>query len=81
MIGPLIKFLDQSTSSWGDSSSPQAGSTWLPYTVLDAVLKATEEDISERAQNLRKRLQVGIENRLTRLQKHTEMPRRMAVEV
>lgn len=75
-----LKMVQTSTSTWGQACSGQAGSTWTPYTVLDAVLKASEEHVSERAFSLRKILKTGIENRVIRLQKHSEMTKRLAVE-
>lgn len=64
--------IKQATSSWGASLSLQSGSTWLPYSLVDSVLKASESNISPKAQKTRQLLKENISNRIVRMQKHIE---------
>ncbi|EIW82466.1 hypothetical protein CONPUDRAFT_123432 [Coniophora puteana RWD-64-598 SS2] len=49
--------------------------TWLPYTLIDQVLAAaaSQNDLGERGQTLRKELQAEINNRIKRMQKMSRL--------
>lgn len=55
-------------------ASKQASNTWLPYTLIDAVLKAAEEETapSTRTQSLRGTLQSEVTSRINHVQRQSE---------
>ncbi|KAI5124761.1 hypothetical protein M0805_005395 [Coniferiporia weirii] len=69
-----LRMVQSSTSSWNLSSANRPVCTWLPYSVIDTVLKMTEENVSTRAQKLRQSLQTEVTSRITQLQKHLGKP-------
>jgi len=67
-----LRLVRKATASWARASVTQSSTTWLPYALIDAVLKSTEDNLSPAAQNTRRALQGELTQRITRIQKQSE---------
>ncbi|EJD01293.1 uncharacterized protein FOMMEDRAFT_158427 [Fomitiporia mediterranea MF3/22] len=66
-----LKLIRKATKALDNSTPKHSSCTWLPYMVVDAVLKSSEENVSAKAQTLRQSVQSELSNRDSRLQKQT----------
>jgi nuclear pore complex protein Nup160 len=65
----------QSSKSWDLASSIRPSKTWLPYNLIDSVLKITNEHSVPSVHRLQSTLQSELTLHMNRLKKHSERSR------
>lgn len=67
----------QSDTRLAQEQAKAAAMTWLPYTLIDQVLLATDsqEELSTRGKALQKELRTEITDRMKRVQKFSQASR------
>jgi len=65
-----LRLVRKTTLAWGRLSTKQtsSSSTWLPYSLIDAVFKGTDENLSAGARQTRQTLQAELNSRIAKVQ-------------
>jgi len=71
-LSRTLQLVRRSTTNWSRTTHGAHSRTWLPYTLVDAVLKSTEDNTSKDIQSVRSMLENELNLRIARVKKQSE---------